>query len=58
MAKPTDEEASRANDWKGPKRAKDNRGGNVTDGKDEAVPQGGKRKGPGHWEKKEDPSGD
>ena len=58
MAKATDEKASRANDQKGPASGKDNRGGNVSDGKDEDVAQGGKRRGPGHWEKAEDTSGE
>lgn len=58
MPKAPDETASRANDQKGPSGGKDNRGGKASDGKDENVAQGGKRRGPGHWEKAEDPSGD
>ena len=51
MTRPSDidETASRANDQKDHDGSKDNRGGNVTDGKDENTPQGGKRRGPGRW---------
>ncbi|MFN4141835.1 hypothetical protein [Aestuariivirga sp.] len=51
MPKPSDieETASRANDHKEKASPPDNRGGNVTDGKFEDVPQGGKRRGPGRW---------
>ena len=43
-----DEEASRANDQKEPsERRRGNRGGNAGDGKDDDIPQGGKRRGPG-----------
>lgn len=58
MAQKTDETASRANDQKGPMGGKDNQGGKASDGKLQDVAQGGKRRGPGHWEKAEDPSGD
>jgi hypothetical protein len=45
-----DEEASRANDQKDPtERRRGNRGGNIEDGKDADIPQGGKRRGPGRW---------
>ncbi len=57
MKNQTRETPSRANDRKRP-RETENRGGNGSDGKDEDVAQGGKRRGPGHWEKLEDPSGD
>ena len=56
MAQKTDETASRANDQKGPTGGKDNQGGKASDGKLQDVAQGGKRRGPGHWEKAEDPS--
>ena len=51
MKKPADAEetASRANDWKDPAHDPGNRGGRVSDGKDEDTPQGGKRRGPGRW---------
>jgi hypothetical protein len=51
MPKPSDidETASRANDHKPEHPPRDNRGGKVTDGKDEDTPQGGKRRGPGRW---------
>ena len=51
MQKPSDldETASRANDHKGGEADPGNRGGRVTDGKDEDTPQGGKRRGPGRW---------
>lgn len=51
MPKPSDidETASRANDQKPEHPPRDNRGGKVTDGKDEDTPQGGKRRGPGRW---------
>lgn len=55
MAKATDEKGSRGNDWKDPPRDTGNRGGRVTDGKHEDTAQGGKRRGPGRWEKPEDP---
>jgi hypothetical protein len=45
-----DEEASRANDQKDPaERQRGNRGGNIQDGRNADVPQGGKRRGPGRW---------
>jgi len=44
-----DETASRADDKKPQGLHDDIRGGNVTDGKDEDTPQGGKRRGPGRW---------
>jgi hypothetical protein len=48
--KDLDEEASRANDLKTPaERCRSNRGGNVDDGKDAGIPQGGRRRGPGRW---------
>lgn len=44
------EEASRANDQKDPvERRRGNRGGNIEDGKNADIPQGGKRRGPGRW---------
>lgn len=55
MCKQTEEPGSRGNDYKKP--YEQNRGGNVTDGKDEDVPQGGKRRGPGRWVQ-EEPEGD
>jgi hypothetical protein len=57
MKDKTRETASRADDKKTPAE-RPHRGGNVSDGKDASVAQGGKRRGPGHWEKAEDPSGD
>jgi hypothetical protein len=47
--KDLDETASRADDKKPDNAREENRGGNVTDGKDEATPQGGKRQGSGRW---------
>jgi hypothetical protein len=45
-----DEEASRANDQKDSiERRRGNRGGNIEDGKNADLPQGGKRRGPGRW---------
>lgn len=45
-----DETASRANDQKTPEeRARGNRGGRASDGKDADVPAGGARRGPGRW---------
>lgn len=51
MQKPCDieETASRANDQKPEHAPADNYGGNVSDGKDQDVAQGGKRRGPGRW---------
>lgn len=51
MSRPSDidETASRANDRKQDHGRGANRGGRVTDGKDEDVAQGGKRRGPGRW---------
>lgn len=52
MQKPNDidETASRADDEKTPAgRRHGNRGGNIDDGKNADVPQGGKRRGPGRW---------
>jgi hypothetical protein len=44
------EEASRANDHKDPtERRRGNQGGNIEDGKNADIPQGGKRRGPGRW---------
>lgn len=53
-----DEKASRADDRKGTAHPTDNRGGRVSDGKDEDTPQGGKRRGPGRWVDPEAASGD
>jgi len=51
MQRPNDleEAASRATDKKRKELDPGNAGGNVTDGKFDDVPQGGKRRGPGRW---------
>jgi hypothetical protein len=55
MQKQTEEPGSRGNDQKKPGERDDNRGGNVSDGKDADVPQGGKRRGAGRWIQEEPP---
>ncbi len=55
MTKPNptlpEEPGSRGNDRKSEQdRQAGNSGGNVSDGKFEDTPQGGKRRGPGRWE--------
>ena len=48
--KDLEDEASRANDQKSlAERRRGNRGGNIDDGKNADIPQGGKRRGPGRW---------
>ena len=47
--KDLNETASRAHDHKEDEAIPENRRGNVSDGKDEDTPQGGKRRGPGRW---------